>query len=168
MPEYEKGIIQLNVQRVLPKVNQVIYTIYPNCTPDIMILAQGVLYLFRSQVMQLRVLHNMPKSKKGDFLSNIYGSSPKHNQVIYTLDTNYIPNTMLLAQAVIQILKYLRLKRGIIQSNIHRISPTINQVSNIMYLNCVPDIMIIAQAALQICVSQDCFNIQNVKVRQGT
>ena len=43
---------------------------------------QGGFHLFRSQVMQLKVLHNMPKSEKGVILSNIYRILPKRDQVI--------------------------------------------------------------------------------------
>ena len=61
--------------------------------------------------------------------SNIYRVLPKVNQVIYTLDTFCMPNTMTLAQAVLQIfcsqgppcVKCLSLKREIIQSNFDRI-----------------------------------------------
>ena len=45
----KRGIIQSNFDRILWKVNQVIYIMYPNCMPDIMILAQAVLQTFCSQ-----------------------------------------------------------------------------------------------------------------------
>ena len=41
--------IQSNIDRILPKVNQVIYTLDTICEPDIMILAQAVLQLFCRQ-----------------------------------------------------------------------------------------------------------------------
>ena len=41
-----RGIIQSNIHRILWKVNQIIYIMYPNCMPDIMILAQAVLKIF--------------------------------------------------------------------------------------------------------------------------
>ena len=44
----------------------------------------------------------MPKSEKGGN-SNIYRILPKVNQVIYTMDTIYEPNIMILALAVLQI-----------------------------------------------------------------
>ena len=49
MPKTERGIIHLNIHRILQKVNKVIYIMYPNCMPDIMILAQAVLQIFMSQ-----------------------------------------------------------------------------------------------------------------------
>ena len=41
--------IQSNIYRILPKVNQVIYTLDTICEPNIMILAQAVLQIFSSQ-----------------------------------------------------------------------------------------------------------------------
>ena len=49
MLKYEKGKIQLYTHEIL-QINQVIYTTYSNCMPDIMILAQAVLKLICSQV----------------------------------------------------------------------------------------------------------------------
>ena len=47
MPKSEKGeIFQPNIYRILPKVNQVIYTLDAICEPNIMILAQAVLQIF--------------------------------------------------------------------------------------------------------------------------
>ena len=43
------GIIQSNFNRILWKVNQVIYIMYPNCMPDIITLAQALLQIFCSQ-----------------------------------------------------------------------------------------------------------------------
>ena len=48
-PSPKRGIIQSNFDRILCKVNQVIYVMYPNCVLDIMILAQVVLQVFCSQ-----------------------------------------------------------------------------------------------------------------------
>ena len=45
----KREIIQSNVDRILWKVNQVFYIIYPNCMLDIMILAHAVLQIFCSQ-----------------------------------------------------------------------------------------------------------------------
>ena len=45
----KREIIQSNFDRILLKVNQVIYIVYPNCMPDIMILAQAVLQKVCSQ-----------------------------------------------------------------------------------------------------------------------
>ena len=49
MPKSGGGMIQSNVHNILCKVNQVIYIIYPNCMPDIIIVAQAVLQMFCSQ-----------------------------------------------------------------------------------------------------------------------
>ena len=45
----KRGITQLNIFGILSKVNQVIYTLDPNCVPNIMSLAQMVLQIFCSQ-----------------------------------------------------------------------------------------------------------------------
>ena len=71
----------------------------------------------------------MPKLEKGDNSVNYSQNLPKVNKVIYSLDTIYEPNSVILAQSVLQILcsqgpllaKCLCLKRGIIQPNFVRI-----------------------------------------------
>ena len=45
----KREIIQSNIYRILPKVNQVIYTLDTFCMPNIMTLAQAVLQIFCSQ-----------------------------------------------------------------------------------------------------------------------
>ena len=45
----EREIIQSNLDRILGKINGVIYIMYPNCMPDIMILAQAILRIFCSE-----------------------------------------------------------------------------------------------------------------------
>ena len=128
-------------------------------------------------VNKLALLHNIPKSEKGDN-SNIYRILPKVNQAMYryTFDTHCIPKMVILAQAVIQILQpqgplwvtCQSLKRGIIQSNIHRMFRKVNQVIYILYPNCMPNIIILAQAVLQIFMSKGCFTIQNAKDRHNS
>ena len=44
-PNSEREIIQANINRILSKDNQVIYTLDTICEPDIMILAQAVLHI---------------------------------------------------------------------------------------------------------------------------
>ena len=39
----KRDIIQSNIHRILQNINQFIHTMYQNCIPDIMILAQAVL-----------------------------------------------------------------------------------------------------------------------------
>ena len=116
-PCQKRKIIHSNIYRILPKVNQVIYTLDTICMPNIMTLAQAVLQIFCSQCC-LSTQNNM--SEKGD-------NSVKYLQ--NTLDTICMQNIMTLAQAVLQILcsqgplwvKCLSLKRAIIQSNFDRI-----------------------------------------------
>ena len=47
---WKREIIQPNINRILPKVNQVIYTLDTICELNIMILAQAVLQIFCWQV----------------------------------------------------------------------------------------------------------------------
>ena len=164
----KRGIIQSNLDRILWKVNQVIYIMYPNCMPDIMILAQVVLQIFCSQgPLWVKCL----SLKRGIIQSNFDRILWKVNQVIYIMYPNCMPDIMILAQAVLQILcsqgplwvKCLSLKRGIIQSNLDRILWKVNQVIYIMYPNCMPDIMILAQAVLQIFCSQGFFPHKTTK-----
>ena len=49
MPKSEKGDTSAKIDRILPKVNRVIYTLGTIYMPNIMILAQGVLQIFCSQ-----------------------------------------------------------------------------------------------------------------------
>ena len=44
----KREIIQLNIYRILPNVNQVIYSLGAICEPNVMILAQAVLEIFCS------------------------------------------------------------------------------------------------------------------------
>ena len=46
---WKRDIIQPNIDRTLPKVNQVIYTLVTICEPNIMILAQAYLQIFCRQ-----------------------------------------------------------------------------------------------------------------------
>ena len=116
----KRGIIQSNIYRILPKVNQVIYTVDTICVPTNMILAQILLQMFcwQGSIGLQSIL------KKREIIQpNIYRILPKVNQVIYTLDTICVSNIMILEQAVLQIfcwqgplwVKCLSLIRGIIQ-----------------------------------------------------
>ena len=49
MTKSEKGNISVKFSQNCMKVNQVIYIMYLNCTPDTMILAQAILQIFCSQ-----------------------------------------------------------------------------------------------------------------------
>ena len=73
---------------------------YPNCMPDVLILAEAVLQIFCWQ----SCFTIKCQSRKREIIQpNIYRLLPKVNQVIYTMATVYMPNIMILAQAVIQI-----------------------------------------------------------------
>ena len=88
-------MIQSFIYRILPKVNQIIYTLDTIYDSNIMTLAQAVLDIIRSQasVGLLQV-----KRKREIIQSWIYGILLiKVNQVIYDLDTICDPNTMTLA-----------------------------------------------------------------------
>ena len=133
----KRRIIQSNFDRILWK---------GNCMPDIMILAQAVLQTFCSQ----GCFSTQNNSLKREVIqSNIYRILPKANQVIYTLDTIYVPNIMTPAQAVLQIfssqgplwVKCLSPKNGIIHSSFDRILWKVNLVIYTMYPNCMPDIL---------------------------
>ena len=47
----KREIIQQNIYRILPNVNQIIYTLDTICMPNIMILAQGSLQIFFFQTV---------------------------------------------------------------------------------------------------------------------
>ena len=150
----ESGIIQSNFDRILWKVNQVIYNLYSNCKPDIMILAQAVLEIFwllfhtkqqsrKREIIQSNIHRMLTKVNQviytfdTFYMPNIYRILPKVNQFIYTLDTICMQNIMTLAQAVLQIfcsqgplwVKCLSPKRRIIQSDFDRILWKVNQMS---------------------------------------
>ena len=118
---------------ICPNTDQVIYTIYSNDMPDIMIISSSaVLQFFCSQLSF--TYYTICQSRKREIIkSNIYRILPKANSM---------PYIMILAQAVIQILwsqgplwvKCISLKRGIIQSNIHRILQKVNQVPNLQHV----------------------------------
>ena len=97
----KRSIIQSTINnRNLPKVNQVIYTADTICVPNIMILAQMVFQIFCWQgplwIKYLRL-------KRGIIQSNIHRILWKVNQVIYIMNPNYMPDIMILAQAILQI-----------------------------------------------------------------
>ena len=124
MPKSEKGNNSVKCSKNFMKIycNQVIYIIYPNCMPDIMIcpiiLFTQLLYYIKCQNWKRDIIQPV-----------IYRILPKANHMIYTLYTICMANIMILAQGVLQIfcsqgplwVKCHSLKRGIIQSNIDRI-----------------------------------------------
>ena len=142
------GIIQSNTHRILWKVNQVIYIMYPYCMPDIMILAQADLQILLTGLLYYT---NCQSQKREIIQSNINRILPKVNQVTYTLDTVYMPKIMILAHGVIQIfcwqgsigLQCISWKREIIQPNIHRILWKVNHVIYTLDTICVSNIIIL-------------------------
>ena len=110
------------------KIKQVIYTLNTICEPNIMVLAWAVLKIFcwhGSINLQCKIW------KRGIIQSNSYRNLPKVNLHILTLDTIYVPNYMILAQAIHQVfcwqgptgLQCISWKREIIQPNIYRTAP---------------------------------------------
>ena len=97
---------------------------YQNCMLDITILDQVILFT------RLHYYTECQNRKRDIIQSNIHKISPKVNQTIYTLDTNCMPNIMIIAHAVIQMSFWVKCLSlwGIIQSNIHRILRKVNQV----------------------------------------
>ena len=74
------------------------------CTQTVCLLSGSLPKPFsRYFVHNVALLHNMPKSAKGDTSAKIDRILPKVNRVIYTLGTIYMPNIMILAQGVLQI-----------------------------------------------------------------
>ena len=87
MPKSEKEDNSAN--RILPTVNQVIYTLDIICKPDI--LLTRLPYYTKCQSRRKEIIQ-----------PNIYRILPKVNQVIYMLDTVYMPNIMILAHGLIR------------------------------------------------------------------
>ena len=129
----KRAIIQSIIHRILPKVNQFIYTFDTICKPNIMILAQVILKIFCSHSF----ICWMPMSEKG------------HNSVYFSQNfikclsgyLHYVPKLYTWHQdpssngsldILFTMLLYCRKcqcpKREIIQSIINRILPKVNQV----------------------------------------
>ena len=96
----KREISQPNVYRILPKLNQVIYTLDTICMPKIMIIAQALLQVFCWQgPLWVKFL----SMKRGIIQSNIHRILWKVNQVIGIMYSSYMHGIMNLAQAVLQI-----------------------------------------------------------------
>ena len=153
----KRGIIQSNIHRILWKV-QIIYIMYPNCMPDTMILAQAVLQIFCWQSYFTIQNAKVGKGRKVSQIFTEFYQKLIRSSTPWAQSTVYMPNIMILAQAVIQIfcwqgsigLQCVSRKREIIQPNIHRISRKVNQVIYTLDIILVSNIMILAQAFLQI------------------
>ena len=100
MPTSEKGNNSVKYSQNFMKIYPVIYIIYQNCMPDIMILP----YWFSRILFTSLLYYTKYKNQKRDIIKpNIYIIIPKVIQVIYTLDTMRMQNIMILAQWVLQI-----------------------------------------------------------------
>ena len=98
-PCRKREIIHSNLYKILPKVNQVIYTLDTICMPN-MTLAPVVLQIFSSQSpLWVKCL----SLKRGIIQSNFARIFRKVNQVIYIMYPNCVPDIMILAQAVLQL-----------------------------------------------------------------
>ena len=97
MLKSEKGIISTNVYKNSPKVNHIVCTMIPDCLQNFINLASGDLEIFCLQdfpvlkYLSLKMGHNLIKN---------YKSSPRFNQVIYTLVLNCLQTFMNLSQEV--------------------------------------------------------------------
>ena len=91
---WKREIIQPKIYGILPKLNQVIYTLDTICRPKIMIIARAVLQVF---CWQGPVLVKFLSMKWGIIQSNIHRILWKVNQVIWIMYSNYIPGIMSLA-----------------------------------------------------------------------
>ena len=91
-PCRKREIIHSNLYKILPKVNQVIYTLDTICMPN-MTLAPVVLQIFSSQgPLWVKCL----SLKRGIIQSNFARIFRKVNQVIYIMYPNCVPDIMIL------------------------------------------------------------------------
>ena len=93
----KREIIQPNNYGILPKLNQVIYTLNTICMPKIMTIAQVVLQVF------CPVWVKFLRMKREIIQSNIHQILWKVNQVICIMYSSYMPGIMSLTQAVLQL-----------------------------------------------------------------
>ena len=150
---WKRKIILSNIYRILPKFGHILYAKYHDPS-------SSVLQIFCSQG-SLWVKWLSPK--RGIIQSNFDRILWKVNPVIYIMYPNCMPDILILAQAVLQILMFTRLLyyincqsriREIIQSNIERILRKVNQIVYTLDTICEPNIMTLAQAVLEIFCSQ--------------
>ena len=97
---WEREIIQPNIHRILPKVDQVIYTLDTICLPSIMILAEAVLQIFCSQgPLWVKCISLKRVIIKSNFDRIVW----KVNQVIIIMYPNCMAYIKILAQARLKI-----------------------------------------------------------------
>ena len=138
----------IKVHEIHPKVNQIIYTFNTIRMPYIMILAQGVLQVFRSQCPVWFKCLNLKKGIifnqmfKG-FYKKLIMSSTSCTQ-LYALyndaTSSGFPDIFFK-----YYIKCQRRKRETIQSNIYRILPKGNQVIYTLYTICMANIILLVQ-----------------------
>ena len=155
-------IIQSNIYRILPKVNQVIYALDILCMPNITTLAQAVLQILCSQG---HLWVKCQSLKRGTIQSNFDRILWKVNQVIYIMypklyawshDPSSSGSPDSLFTMLLYYTKWQSRKREIFQSNSFGILPNVSQVIYILEQN----IMILAQAVLEIFCSQGSIGLQ--------
>ena len=96
----KREIIQSNICRILPKVNQVIYTLDTICMPNCMILFQAVLQIFCWQgPLWVKCLSR----NRGIIQSDIHRFLRKVKQVIYIMYINCMGDAIILAQAALYL-----------------------------------------------------------------
>ena len=96
----KRGVTQPKIYGIGSKVYQFIYTLVCNYMPNIRILAKAVLQIFRSQGCSYT---KCLCPKRGVTQPKIYGIGSKVNQFINNLVCDYMPNTRILAKAVLKI-----------------------------------------------------------------
>ena len=107
--------------------------------------------------------------------SKFYGICPKVDQVIYTLDTIYMPDIdpssccspVNLFTRLLYYTKCQSRKREIIQPNIYRILPKYNKIICTLHTICMPNIMILAQGILQILCPQGPLWVKRLSLKRG-
>ena len=125
----KREIIKPNIDRILPKVNQVIYTLDSICEPNIMILAQAVLQIF---CWQGSIGLQYISRKRGiitEFYEKLIRSSVPSTQTICLISWSYLKRfSRYLLAKLLYCIECQSWKREIIQPNIDRVLPKVNQV----------------------------------------
>ena len=97
----KKGITLSNIFTEFSKVDRVIYILDTICMPNIMTPAQAIIQIFCS-LCPLWI--NCLSLKRGIIQSNIHRILRENNHIIYIMNSNCVPDIMILAQAVLQVL----------------------------------------------------------------
>ena len=152
-----KGDNAFKYFRILPKVNEVIYTLDTIRMPNIMTPAQAVLQIFCSQGP---LWDKCVSLKRGIIQSNfdrtlwkVKSIDQHHVSKLYAWyhDPSSSSSPDILFTRLLFHTKRQSRKRETIQSNIYRILPNVNQVIYTLDTFCTLNIMTLAQAVLEIC-----------------